>query len=726
MATAASTLARWSPSLEWLRNFLRDELSPYPGRGILVARMVVTATIVMLITMTFRIPYGAYAAIYALTISRENPDATLKAVRTIFIWFAVAVADVLLGAIFFSGDPILRLVWVLATLFVTFYSLSALANYNAAARFGYLVVITIPLWDRQVSSELKVENTLWAVAAVSIASLVTVAIELVFAQLKPWDDLVVSVAERLHWVELLLRGRADGIVEKTSEQQVARLSVLGMSRMRRDLHRSGYAPQYAEAMGAVVAFTGRLVDIAANLTWFSTQILENDHGRLSRLAEDIAGIRADLLNGRVPNLVHPLSETEALETVPLLREMEQAVLLISESFTGTESIAPFTKPAAPAEPARRLFAPDAFTNINHIRFGIRGGLAASLCYIAYNLMAWPGISTAMATCLLTALTTVGSSRQKQVLRFGGALVGGVVIGIGAQVFIMPALDSITGFTLLFVAVTFFAAWFATSGPRLSYFGVQIAIAFYLMNLREFKFQTSLETGWDRVAGIMLGLFAMWLVFDQLWSAPAAVAMKRTFISTLRLVARLFREPSTINLNAAIEQSYAFRETISANLDRFREQADAVMLEFGSMRERDVALRAQLIQWQLQLRMVFVARIALLKYRLRLAGFELPEPILAAQQEFDMSLAAALETVAERLEGKPGLPSQPLESALQRLEEAVQACCPVEPPEQLAAQLRTFLPLSRRAHALLSSVAAEILAPTSDAGSIPSSASEVSE
>ena len=707
MATAASTLARWSPSLEWLRDFLRDELAPYPGRGIFVARMVVTATIVMLITMTFRIPYGAYGAIYALTISRENPDATRKDVRTIVISFAVAVADVLLGAIFFSGDPILRLIWVLATLFMTFYALSALANYNAAARFGYLVVITIPLWDRQIPAELKVEDTLWAVAAVSIASLVTVAIELVFAQFKPWDDLVVSVAERLRWVELLLRGRADGIVEKTSEQQVARLSVLGMSRMRRDLNRSGYAPQYAEMMGAVVAFTGRLVDIAANLTWFSAQILEKDSGRLSRLAEDIAGIRADLLNGRVPHLVHPLPETEALETIPLLREMEQAVSLISESFTGAQFIMRFTSPTESAEPAKRLFAPDAFTNINHIRFGIRGGLAASLCYIAYNLMAWPGISTAMATCLLTALTTIGSSRQKQVLRFGGALVG-AVIGIGAQVFIMPALDSITGFTLLFVAVTFIAAWFATTGPRFSYFGVQSAVAFYLMNLQEFKFQASLEIGWDRVAGIMLGLFAMWFVFDQLWGAPAAIAMKRTFIASLRLLARLFREPSTGDQAAAIEQSYALRETIGASLDRFREQADAVMLEFGHARERDVALRAQLLQWQLRLRMVFVARIALLKYRLRLPGFELPELIEAAQQEFDRSLAATLERMADRLEGKTGFQSQSIESALQRLEQAVQICCPLEPPEHLAAQLRTFLPLSRRAHALLSSVANEIL------------------
>lgn len=49
----------------------------------------------------------------------------------------------------------------------------------------------------------------------------------------------------------------------------------------------------------------------------------------------------------------------------------------------------------------------------------------------------------------------------------------------------------------------------------SYFGLQIAVAFYLVNLQEFAFQTSLSVARDRVVGILLGLLVMWLVFDQL-------------------------------------------------------------------------------------------------------------------------------------------------------------------------------------------------------------------
>src|SRR5208337_4864256 len=223
-------------------------------------------------------------------------------------------------------------------------------------------------------------------------------------------------------------------------------------------------------------------------------------------------------------------------------------------------------------------------------------LAASLCYIIYTSLAWPGISTAITTCFLTALTTIGSSRQKQVLRFTGALAGGT-IGMLAQIFILPSVDTITGFTVLFLVVTCVAAWIASSGPRLSYFGVQLAVAFYLINLQEFKIQTSLTIARDRVAGIVLGLTIMWLVFDRLWGASAGVEMKRAFISLLRALATLAREPVSRNLQIAVEQSYALRETINNGFNKVRSHADGVVFEFGPSREKDLALRSRILFWQ---------------------------------------------------------------------------------------------------------------------------------
>ena len=232
--------------------------------------------------------------------------------------------------------------------------------------------------------------------------------------------------------------------------------------------------------------------------------------------------------------------------MPLLPQMEKTVSLIAEVFEGSKSLSAYAPPLPnEGEPPQSLFVRDALTNPEHIKFALKGCLAASLCYIIYTALDWNGISTAVMTCILTALTTIGSSRQKQVLRFAGAFAGGAV-SLVAQIFILPSLDSIAGFTLLFLSVTFVAAWIATSSPRLSYFGIQTAFVFYIINLQDFGIQTSLVHGRDRVVGIMLGLVMMWLVFDQLWSAPTAVEMRKDLH---------FR----VSIAGAIRQRIAFKQ-----------------------------------------------------------------------------------------------------------------------------------------------------------------------
>ena len=214
--------------------------------------------------------------------------------------------------------------------------------------------------------------------------------------------------------------------------------------------------------------------------------------------------------------------------------------------------------------------------------------------------------------------------------------------MGSQIFVLPYLDSITGFVVLFVAVTALSAWFMTSSPRLSYFGFQVALAFYLINLSEFKMETSLAAARNRVVGILLGLLMMWLVFDRLWGASAAVEMRRTFISNLRLLAQFAKEPLSRDVKTAMARSIALRETINSNFDRVRALADGILLEFGPSREQDLVLRDRLRKCQPNLRILFIIRIVLWRYRLRLPGFELPEGIQPAHEEFDNRMATALD------------------------------------------------------------------------------------
>src|ERR1700722_7195368 len=242
MATVAQGLPQSTGALEWLREFLKEELAPHPGRAALVARMTIAGTIVMILVMTWRIPYGAYGAIYALLISRENPETTIKDVRNLTIAFSLSILYVLIGTMFFQVDPNLRLIWVIVTLFVMFYALSAARNYSAAARFGYMLVITIPLWDGQIPVEKKVEQTLWAFAAISLGSLVTIAVELIYAAWNPHDLLIEPIVERLAVVEDLLGAYAAGHPpDEKTEKQITHFVVAGYSALRRTLDRSAYS-----------------------------------------------------------------------------------------------------------------------------------------------------------------------------------------------------------------------------------------------------------------------------------------------------------------------------------------------------------------------------------------------------------------------------------------------------------------------------------------------------
>jgi multidrug resistance protein MdtO len=670
--------------------------------------MVTASTLVMIISMTFRIPYAPFGAIFALILSRDSLEVTANEVRMLAIGFVCAAAYVLLGAMLVLDDPMLRMVWVIATLFLIFFGISVTSNWTVAARFGYLVIITIPLWDLPITADAKVTNTLWAVGTITIASGIALLLEIAYAALRRGSDLTNSVTDQLACVEKLLRCYAEDLgIEASMRTAISRMAMLGTSRLRRILYRSNRSPQYVREMGAVVALTGRLVDLAANLAHFAKRAAAADQGRIARVANQIADIREKLTNGSIPCVAQPDRETDDWPSFPLLGEIERTVLLIPKSFHGSEPLRVFASTGSEEGNRPAVFAPGALL-WEHLKFGLRGCLAATVCYLIYNALFWPEIATAVTTCFLTAQTTIGSSRQKQALRFGGALVG-AGISLGAQIFVLPYIDSIAGFAVLFVLVATFAAWIATSSPRLSYLGVQVFVAFALVHLQEFKFQTSLTIGRDRVLGILLGLFVMWLCFDQLWSAAAGVEMRHAFTSSVRLLAQLAREPLSNDLRSAINTSYMLREKINTEFEKTRFLADGVLFEFGPSREADLKCRDLVRRWQPQLSALFLMRIASLKYRLQSPGFETPESIRLLQAAYDAESADQLERMAKRVEdaGRTSLsgfddPPDSLKRTLDALEDEARRTFPTGRAE-------SFTTLLDGINRLTSSLTAEVAA-----------------
>ncbi len=715
MATLAheipgTPIAERSRPLAWLWAFLKHELAPYPGRAATVARMVLAATLVMIICNTFRIPYAFVGAINALLISRESPRATLSSAGSVLLPVAAGVAYILISVQSVISVPLLHFLWNIGSLFLAFYAVTVMINYGAALAFALMISVGVTIWDRQSPGENGVEDTLYLLLVALIAVLVTSTVELAFNRTRAGDDIVLPVAERLAAIHSVLISYSERRpLDQATEEKITRLGMLGTSRLRRALLRSDYSPRYRTQMSGVVELVGRLVDIATALTQLSFEPSTTDQEHLKNLAAAVASIRGDLTYRRIPGPI-PLNSEDEPHRVPLLREMENTIALIPHAFAGSRSIAEYQgdEHQAPSEekPKSGPIAADAFANPEHLRFALKGCLAVSACYVIYNAIDWRGMAvTVMLTCFSTALSTIGVSRQRQVLRFAGFVVGGLVIGMGSQVFLLPHLDSITAFTVFFVLVTTLAAWFLTSSPRLSFFGLQMAVVFFVINMQTFARETSLSVARDRVAAVCLGLMMMWLIFDQLWRAPAGVEMRRAFVSGLRLLAQFTREPVAGDTRSAIQRASALHDTINAKFDAVRSLADGVLLEFGPSRHQDLALRDRIRRWQPELRALFIMRSAFLKYRLQLPGFELPEAVIASLQAYDECSAQLLENIADRIEGEK--PQQRPADSFALLEQIQESCRADRSRLLLAERGGAFVPLLRQIDRLTSRLADQV-------------------
>src|SRR5262245_4594355 len=292
MATLTQSVSGAQLRLRWFWEFLTHELAPYPHRAGTVARMVIAATLVMIIVMTFRIPYGFQGAIYALLISRESRRATLESAATVLLVTGAGAAYLLLSAWFVINYSPLHFLWNIGSFFLAFYAVSTMTNYTAAVIFAIMISIGIPLWDRHLPAEINVEDTLWLCWGSFLGVAITAGVELAFSRLRPGDEIVLPITERLSAVEDLLTCYAEGrTVEPAVEQKVIRFEMLGTSILRRMLRRSDHSQHYCARMGAVAVLVSRLIDLAAALTQFSFKPSASNQLRFRNLASTIANIR---------------------------------------------------------------------------------------------------------------------------------------------------------------------------------------------------------------------------------------------------------------------------------------------------------------------------------------------------------------------------------------------------------------------------------------------------
>ena len=622
MASPATQVRRdsagYAASWSWFREFIRWEVASYPGRVNAVIRMTVTATLIMFIVETFRIPNAFLAALYAILLARENLAATWRGGRILLLGFVGASLYTLMGMMLFRDYPITHFFWVIGSLYLVFFVIRITTNYAAAAAFAIPIGIALPLWDRSLPSQAQVEGTLWPVLIIAVGAGVTVAAEALYRIFDRTDPLVVSVDDMLLAVQEVVesiaahRAPPESIVSKISQYQMT-----GTGRLRVTLLRQGIDPTRRAQRSALISFARRLIDLASALEHTPSRPGDDDAARLRSLSDRLGEIRTALREPGGVTAPAALLEGQPSPDFPMLQEMERIIAIITGVLQPDAAVSR-TQNCLEPQWWRSIFLPDALENPEYQRFALAGCLAATVCYVLYNALDWPGIGqTCVITCIVTALSTIGNSLQAQFLRLAGFVAGGLVMGISAQVLILPSLDSIFGFAVFFAAGTAIAAWFATSSPRLSYFGVQMALSFYFVNLQDPHIQTDLTVARDKVMGVLLGILAMGFIFDRFGSRSDAEQLQKLLVGNVRLLAQLGVSPQAVRDRvAAGAQVSRLRSQINDNFASLESQMDAARFEFEFRHRReDAAVECGRIQRvQPGLRSIFLLELSLLSHR----------------------------------------------------------------------------------------------------------------
>jgi len=621
MATRAIPIPRQpagrTASWVWFLEFVRWEVAPYPGRVNTVVRMTIATTLVMVIVVTFRIPNAFLAALFSILLARENLAATWRGGRTIVLAFVVASLYTLLGMMLFRGYPMTHFFWVIGSLYLIFFVMRTTTNYAAALAFAIPFGVALPIWDRSLPSEVQVEGTLWPVLIIAVGAGATVATEALYRIFDRSDPLITSVDNLLLAVQQVVESTAGlHAPAKSIRNGIFQYDMIGTGRLRTALQRQGMDPTRRAQRGALISLAGRLIGLAANLERTPPPPGDHDVIRLRALSERLGAIRTELRESGVISASPPVLEGRASSGFPMLQEMERTVALIPEVFQRDEMVDD-SQNAPGRDWWRALFLPDAFQNPEYVRFAFAGCLAASVCYVLYNALDWPGIGqTCVLTCIVTALGTIGTSLQAQFLRLAGFVVGGLVLGISAQILILPAIDSVFGFALFFAAGTAIAAWFATSSPRLSFFGVQMALSFYFVNLQDSHIQTDLTIARDRVLGVLLGILAMGFIFDRFGTKSDAEQLQKLLVRNVRMLAQLGACPVVRDRAIAVSQISRLRTQINDNFAGLESQVDAVRFEFEfrHQREEDIAECERIQRAQPALRSIYLLELSLLSHR----------------------------------------------------------------------------------------------------------------
>ncbi|MDT7811581.1 MAG: multidrug resistance protein MdtO [Acidobacteriaceae bacterium] len=637
----------------WLQRVWQD-LQPTPGRLNSSLRMTLASILVLVLMLVLQMPYIAYGLYFMFLMGRESPSVSLRTafVLVVTIIFVIVVE---MGVVIVSdNDPMARVLSVAIVTFIGGMILVSTSLPSLGGAIGFIYCVVIGFWEHHAPEDTLVKNSLRLVAAFAIAAVCGVAVEYIFGARSPADRLEDQFRIRYQALEEMFSLFAQEEVspkQRVAAVRVSRLAAAGQAGMM-DLYNqivdrnldTGYLPigtrlqitMLAELMDDSAAF-GLQSDTHAD-----PELLE----RCARIAEQC---------GRLVPAAIPQSE-KRLEPGPQTTNtlLDRVEMTIHSILVMPVDLGAAKNKELAVLPSRNVpfLIPGAIRDKDNIAFALKISLCATVCYIVYNAIDWPGISTSVTTVMVTGLSTTAAMKQRLTLRMLGSLLGGLILGLGTVAFLFPYMDSITSLIVLVGTIAFVASWIS-GGSRFNYLGLQVAFAFYLVALLDFSASTELAPARDRFIGIIFALVVMWFVFDQIWPVRTVTAMRRVLASVIKSGAGFFLLIDDVNQrNLLLRETDALRDRLAKNVSNLRTMSEAVEYEFGVDRDQHLRSSELILQISITSAALIWNQVAVLHDQ---QGIDVSsEPGLV---EMRRKLADHMNVMAEAIGRKTGFPPE---------------------------------------------------------------------
>ena len=571
--------------MRWLKQFWED-LQPTPGRLGTSLRIVLATTVTLILLMTWQIPQAAIGLYLVFLLGRDSPSVSMRGGIVSILTLGAAVVTELALVVLTDNSPMSRVLSVAAVTFLAGMMMRATTIPNSGVLWGFIFCTLIGTWEFHAPAEALVKNSLWLVGAGAVGIGCAVAVEYVFGATNPVARLEEQLRIRYKALENLfttIGNRATAEEVSAATIQVSRLAASGQTAMQElyNVIADRNLDPRSLPIGSRVHITmlAQLMDISAAFASQHPAVTDPETAeRCARIAAEchqLAFPDASIPERQSERTPQPLSTLlDRVETMlQTMREMPQR----DRSEGGKDLI------ALPAKEVP-LLIPGGLSNQDNVAFALKLSLSATVCYIFYQAVDWPGISTSVTTVFFTAVGSTGAAKQKLLFRVLGAAIGGLVFGIGATAFLFPLMDSITSLVVLVAAIAFVAAWCGT-GRRFNYVGLQIALAFYFVAFEGFGAPTELAPARDRFVGILVAFVVMWFIFDQMWPVRTVTVMRRALASVLRSDASLLQLGEAGGARSEkLRQANALRDQVGKTVAGLRTMNDAVEYEFGVNRE----------------------------------------------------------------------------------------------------------------------------------------------